>query len=97
MKQVLKPFIGKIVVIYFDDILIYSHSLMDRMDHTRKVLETFRENNLYVILKKYSFMTDQLLFLGFVVSANGIRVDEEKVRAIQEWPTPKSVREVRSW
>jgi len=63
----------------------------------RKVLEVLRENKLFINLKKCSFMMDQLLFLGFVVSADGIRVDEEKVRAIREWPTPKTVEEVRSF
>jgi len=67
------------------------------MDHMRKVLEVLRENKLFINLKKCSFMMDQLLFLGFVVSADGIRVDEEKVRAIREWPTPKTVEEVRSF
>uniref|UniRef100_A0A2N9J550 CCHC-type domain-containing protein n=1 Tax=Fagus sylvatica TaxID=28930 RepID=A0A2N9J550_FAGSY len=65
--------------------------------HLREVLIVLLENKLYVNLKKSSFMTDILLFLGFVVSAEGIRVDKEKVRAIREWPTPKIVGEVRSF
>jgi hypothetical protein len=97
MNQVLKPFIENFVVIYFDDILIYSRNPVNHMDHMRKVLEVLRENKLFINLKKCSFMMDQLLFLGFVVSADGIRVDEEKVRAIREWPTPKTVEEVRSF
>jgi len=67
------------------------------MDHVRKVLEVLRENKLFINLKKCSFMMDQLVFLGFVVSADGIRVDEEKVIAIREWPTPKTVGELRSF
>jgi len=97
MNQVLKPFIENFVVIYFDDILIYSRNPVNHMDHMRKVLEVLRENKLFINLKKCSFMMDQLLFLGFVVSANGIRVHEEKVRAIREWPTPNTVEEVRSF
>jgi hypothetical protein len=83
MNQVLKPFIGKFVIVYFDDILIYSRNSVNDMDHMRKVLEVLRENEMFINLKKCSFMMDQLLFLRFVVSADGIQVDEEKVRAIQ--------------
>ncbi len=82
MNQVLKPFIEKFDAVYFDDSLVYSRSPNDHMDHMRKVMETLHENKLFINLKKCSFMMDQLLFLGFVASAYGIRVDEEKVRAI---------------
>jgi len=97
MNQVLKPFIGKFVIVYFDDILIYSRNSVNDMDHMRKVLEVLRENKMFINLKKCSFMMDQLLFLRFVVNADGIRVDEEKVRVIREWTTPKTVGEVRSF
>ena len=55
------------------------------------------KNKLYINLKKCSFMTKKMLFLRFIVSGDGIQVDEEKIKAIREWPTPKIVTEVRSF
>lgn len=97
MNHVLREFIGKFVVVYFDDILIYSKNMNDHMMHLRAVLDTLRNESLYANLKKCTFCMDKVVFLGFVVSGKGIEVDLEKVKAIQEWPTPKSVSEVRSF
>ena len=97
MNQVLKPFIRRFVVVYFDNILVYSRSTEKNLSHLREVLAVLKENKLYVNLKKCSFMTKKLLFLGFVVSGDGIQVDEEKIKVIWEWPTPKIVTDVRSF
>lgn len=97
MNHVLREFLGKFVVVYFDDILIYSRTLDEHIMHVRLVLEVLRKEQLYANLKKCTFCIDRLLFLGFIVSAKGVEVDTEKVKAIKEWPTPKSVTEVRSF
>ena len=89
--------LGKCVVVYFDDILIHINSKEDHVGHLREVFKVLRENKLYANLKKCVFMKNSLLFLGYVVSSEGIKVDEEKVKALTEWPTPKNVSDVRSF
>jgi hypothetical protein len=97
MNHVLRAFIGRFVVVYFDDILIYNKNLEERVMHLKSVLEILRKEKLFANLKKCTFCTDKLAFLGFVVSKRGIEVDEEKVNATQEWPTPTTISQVRSF
>ncbi|KAK1628064.1 hypothetical protein QYE76_002379, partial [Lolium multiflorum] len=97
MNHILRPLIGKSVVVYFDDILIYSKNLEDHVQHVREVLCILRHEKLYANLPKCTFAQNKLVFLGFVVSANGIEVDSSKVEAIHNWPTPTNVGQVRSF
>jgi hypothetical protein len=97
MNHVLRAFIGKFVVVYFDDILIYSKNLTQHLDHLRNVLNVLRGEKLYANFKKYTFCMEKIVFLGYVVIAQGIEMDEKKVKAIWDWLVPKSVDEVRSF
>ena len=81
------------MVLYFDDILIYSKSFDEHLDHIHEVLAVLRAEKLYGI-DKCTFCTDRVVFLGFVVTADGIHVDEEKIQAIKDWPVPKNVSQV---
>ncbi|GKF00048.1 putative reverse transcriptase domain-containing protein [Tanacetum coccineum] len=94
MNQLLRPFIGKFVVVYFDGILIYSASFSEHVTHVRQVLTLLRNDSFYAATKKCVFMTPKVLFLGYVVSGEGIQVDESKVAVVQKWPTPTTIIEV---
>ena len=97
MNHVLRAFIGKFVVVYFDDILVYSKNLNEHIEHLRCVFSVLKSEKLYANFKKCTFCMEKVVFLGYVVSTEGIEVDEEKVKAIREWPTPKGITEVRSF
>ncbi|XP_020683270.2 uncharacterized protein LOC110100190, partial [Dendrobium catenatum] len=97
MTQVLRPFLGKFVVVYFDDILIYSTSEDQHLNHITQVCEVLRKEQLFANPAKCKFLTDSVTFLGFIISNQGISADPEKVRAINEWPEPKNIRDVRSF
>ena len=85
------------MIVYFDDIMIYEKTEAAHYNHVQEVLTVLPANELYINLKKCSFLTDKLLFLAYVVSVDGIHVDEDKVRAVREWPTSKTVSDVRSF
>ena len=78
MNHVLRNFIGKFVVVYFDDILIYNKSLDEHVEHIKYVLAVLRKECLYANLEKCTFCTDKVVFLGFVVSAHGVEVEKDQ-------------------
>jgi hypothetical protein len=97
MTQVLRPFMGKFVVAYFDNILIYSKSKDQHLTHLEQVCTALRKERLYANLKKCSFFIDKVIFLGFVVSSKGVSADPQKIKTIVDWPKPKNIHEVQSF
>ena len=84
MNEVLNNFLGKFVIVYLDDILIFSKTLDEHLLHIHSVLERLREEKLLINLKKCSFAKKELVYLGFVVSPEGLKMDPKKVKSILE-------------
>lgn len=98
MNNVLRGLIQKgFVLVYMDDILVFSRTPEEHADHLREVLTVLSKNKFYANKKKCQFFQHELTFLGHVVSAEGLKVDPQKTRVVQEWPTPKNVHDVRSF
>jgi hypothetical protein len=97
MLRVLDPVLDKCVVVYLDDILIYSRTKTEHLQHLRSVLTLLRKNGLYAKLSKCSFMQEETEFLGHVISKHGIHTSGGLVRAIREWPRPRKQKDVQQF
>ena len=97
MNDLMRPYLDKFVIVYIDDILVYSKTPEEHLQHLRMVMEVLASNSLHIQPKKCNFGRSSTLFLGFEVSGKGIRPDPEKVKAVQEWPELTNISEVRSF
>lgn len=97
MNEILKQFLGKFVIVYLDDILIFINTREEHLWHIKEVLQRLREDKFLISIKKCSFMKTKLVYLVFFIFVEGLKMDTEKVKAIIEWPTLVDIGEVRSF
>ena len=96
-NSIFHPYLDEFILVFLDDIFVYSKSEEEHAEHLRKTFEILRDHKLYAKMSKCFFAKDKLVYLGRVISKDGIHIDPDKVKTIVEWPTPKSVRDVRSF
>ena len=97
MNNIFRKQLGRFVLMYLDDILIFSKSPEEHAEHFRTVLDILRANHLYAKLSKCEFNKPELQFLGHIVGRQGIRVDPAKTAVISDWPRPKDAHQLRSF
>ncbi|WVZ23326.1 hypothetical protein V8G54_001870 [Vigna mungo] len=97
MNKVLKPYLRKFVLVFFDDILIYSPDEGSHQQHLKWVLQLLRENNLFANFKKCNFGQRQLRYLGHLISGKGVSADPDKVNEMVNWPVPKDLKGLRGF
>jgi hypothetical protein len=97
MNKVFMEYLDRFIMVFIDDILIYSKNDSDHEEHLRMVLQKLRDNQLYAKFSKCEFWLDEVPFLGHTISKGGILVDPDKVMKIVGWKIPKTVTEVRSF
>ena len=97
MNRVFRPYLDQFVVVFIDDILVYSRDELEYEQHLKIVLQTLREKKLYAKLSQCDFWLKEVSFLGHIVSAEIIRVDTAKIEAVVNWKPPRSVTKVRSF
>ena len=97
MNAIFRPLIGKCVLVYLDDILVYSKTPEEHAQHLQQVLQVLAENKLYAKLAKCRFNMPNTAFLGHIVGKDGIQPDPAKISIVADWPTPTNISELRSF
>ena len=97
MNQVFRPYLRRFVLVFFDDILVYSKSLVEHISHLKTVLEVLTKEKLFAKKSKCVFACEEVEYLGHLISGEGVRTDPRKTMAMQQWPTPKDVKALRGF
>ncbi|GJU29316.1 peroxidase 64 [Tanacetum coccineum] len=97
MNDLFRPYLRRFILVFFDDILVYSHDMEQHMNHLEQALALLHDHRFFAKLSKCCFGQTQVVFLGHVITAAGVHVEQEKISAIQSWPVPTSVKEVRGF
>ncbi|GKA52877.1 putative reverse transcriptase domain-containing protein [Tanacetum coccineum] len=97
MNRVCKPYLDKFVIVFIDDILIYSNNKQEHEEHLKLILELLKKEELYAKFSKYEFWIPKVQFLGHVIDSEGIHVDPAKIESIKDWASPKSPTEIRQF
>jgi hypothetical protein len=97
MNDVLWPFIWKFVLVFFDDILVFSRSWSEHLQHVKHVFQALCDHKLALKRSKCSFGTETMAYLGHIISIDGVAMDPAKVEAVKVWPPPRSLRALRGF
>jgi hypothetical protein len=97
MNEVFEPYLRKFILVFFDDILVYSPDLATHEIHLQMVLSTMRKHQLYAKLSKCVFATPQVEYLGHVISGKGVATDPAKIIAMEQWPIPVNIKQLRGF
>jgi hypothetical protein len=97
MNNVFASYLRKFLLVFFDDILIYSKSEQEHLQHLQLVLQRLRENKLFAKQSKCAFLAPQVEYLGHIISAQGVATDPKKIEAIKDWPTPHNLKQLRGF
>lgn len=97
MNDIFQPFLCKFILVFFDDILVYSSSLDDHLQHLHQALSLLRTNSLFAKLSKCLFGQTTLEYLGHIISAAGVATDPTKVEVMISWPKPTTIKALRSF
>lgn len=97
MNQVFGPYLSKFALVFFDDIFVYSKDLESHLEHLQEIFKVMRQHHLYAKMSKCKFATTEVVYLGHVISKQGVAVDQTKIECMLNWPQPTTVKRLRGF